>query len=131
MEQLMALRVTFLHSEKSVAIIADGEISPSDIMSNLKLIDSHDARGYRKLIDVSKLRSTLSAEEVTTLAMIAISREAQGPVGPIAVIVGDNQVLEEAARRVATVGSVMRPISVFRDKDEARTWLASQSSDTQ
>jgi hypothetical protein len=122
MDEGMPLHSTFSHGKRLVITIAKGEVLPQEMLDYLADLDASGARPYGKIFDVTALEMPITSESIQALAALVRQREREGPVGPIAVVVGSDEVLRQALV-FATNAKVERPIRIFREQHEARKWL--------
>lgn len=106
----------------------EGFVLPEEVMTFLAKVDERRARPWRKIFDVSGLKSTIPDERVLDLAKLIRARNAETTIGPIAVVATDPSILRQAALFIGA-GATQRPIRVFRDRDEARRWLEALGKD--
>jgi hypothetical protein len=118
----MPIHSTFSHGKRLVITIAKGDVLPGEMFDYLDRLDKGGARPYRKIFDVTALEAPFTAESVQALAELVRERELEGPVGPVAIVVGTEQALAKA-QLFAVGASVRRPIRIFREQHEARRWL--------
>ncbi len=120
----MPIEWTISHGARLVVAVAKGEMQPEHMREFLLAIDREGARPYAKMIDVKGLTTRFEPEQVGAFAMVVREREAEGAVGPIAIVVGPG--LAEQARAFSERGHLIRPIRVFAELHEARRWLDQQ-----
>ncbi len=120
----MPIEWTISHGARLVVAVAKGEMQPEQMREFLLAIDREGARPYAKMIDVKGLTTRFEPEQVGAFAMVVREREAEGAVGPIAIVVGPG--LAEQAHAFSERGHLIRPIRVFAELHEARRWLDQQ-----
>lgn len=124
----MPIRTMFFHAYRLVTVVAEGDVFPTQVAELVQLIDRHNARSYRKLIDLRRVRSCVKPEGESTLAALAVQRARTEAVGAIALIVGSHGPCEAAAREFMGVETEEGPIRLFRDEPAGWAWLQSLRS---
>ncbi|SKA30924.1 hypothetical protein SAMN02745126_05051 [Enhydrobacter aerosaccus] len=120
----MPLHSTFSHPLRLVITVAKGDVLPREMLDYLGRLDASGARPYRKIFDVTALEMPITSEAIRNLASIVRAREAEGPVGPVAIVVGTDSAYRKAQLFVREA-TMKRPIKVFREQHQARKWLDS------
>jgi hypothetical protein len=118
----MPIHSTFSHTRRLVIAIAKGDVLPAEVLDYLDRLDKGGARPYGKIFDVTAIETPFSPDSIKAFAELVRERELEGPVGPVAIVVGNEEGLAKA-RLFAATASVRRPIRIFRDQHEARKWL--------
>ena len=121
----MPIEWTISHGSRLVVAVAKGEMLPEHMREFLLAIDREGARPYAKMIDVKGLTTRFAPEQIGSFAAVVREREAEGAVGPIAIVVGPGP-LGEQVRVFSEHGQLIRPIRVFAELHEARRWLDRQ-----
>ena len=118
----MPLQWSVSHPARLVLIVAKGELLASEMVELLAGLDREKARPYRKIADIDGLASRFSDEQVRVLASAVRAREAATPVGPIAIIARQPEVVR-MARLFVEQAEMARPIQLFDEQHLARRWL--------
>lgn len=108
-----------------VTITADGEFTRADVERYLKAIEGSGAVTWSKLFDGRFSRSAMSQEDMLALGVIFRRYHVSGPVGPLAVVVADDQV-DRVSRLLGILATADRPMRVFRNLEPARRWIDRQ-----
>jgi hypothetical protein len=109
---------------RSITVVADGDVSRLDIETLLDEMASRGAMTYRKLFDGSRGDTKMGPDELLMLGVRFRAFHAQGPMGPLAVVVPDDKA-ELVARVLGMLAAADRPMRVFRTPAPARRWLES------
>jgi hypothetical protein len=120
----MPLRWRFDDVERLVVATAEGFVLPEEMLALLAQIDARGARPWRKIFDVTELKSMFPDERVLDLAKLIRFRNAETTIGPIAIVATDATILRQAALFVGS-GAIDKPIRVFRALHEAHSWMDS------
>lgn len=107
-----------------ITAVADGDVTRLDIETLLDEMASSGAMTYRKLFDGSQGDTKMGADDLLMLGVRFRAFHAQGPMGPLAVIVPDDKA-ELVARVLGMLAAADRPMRVFRTAVPARRWLES------
>ncbi len=124
----MPLHWTIDHQARLVHATADGSLALGDIKDYLDQLAAGGAMPYAKLFDLSTVNTTFSAQELGTLgkSIRQYAIDGFGPIGPLAIVVGESHTHLQAALYADSAGA-NRPIQIFRDKEQAQTWLEGQA----
>jgi hypothetical protein len=107
-----------------ITAIADGDVSRRDVETLLDEMASREAMTYRKLFDGSRGDTKMGPDDLLILGVRFRAFHAQGPMGPLAVVVPDDKA-ELVARVLGMLAAADRPMRVFRTPVPARRWLES------
>lgn len=120
----MAVHFDIDYVAQKVEAHATGTVSASDVLEYLEKVAEAGAMSFAKLFDVSQAKTTMSIEELKALGtwVRTYSMDGRGPVGPLAIVVSSGTNLDAAY--FADAAGFNRPLRIFRDQGEARTWLA-------
>ena len=102
----MPLHSAFSHGKRLVITIAKGDVLPREILDYLDRLDASGARSYGKIFDVTALEVPFSPENIQAFAALVRERELEGPVGPIAIVVGTEEALAKA--RLFATGAALK-----------------------
>jgi len=121
----MALAWTFSQPLRLVLIFAKGAVLPEEVLNLLAKIDAERARMYRKIFDVTELTSTFSDDQIRQLAELVRQRNAQSPIGPIAIVANAEHTYRQAELFVS-FRVTNQAVAIFREHHDARRWLDDQ-----
>jgi hypothetical protein len=110
------------HPSRLVIAVAKGEFDPQDMMDFVVSIDAANARPYAKMVDVTGVTATFSADKIRRFARLIRQREDESQVGPIGVVAGSPEAHRQAIL-FAAHAQRFRPIKVFHEQHDARRWL--------
>jgi hypothetical protein len=100
----------------------EGEVTLADAMSLLEALAGAKALPYRKLFDGRAVQSAMTGEELLMVCAKIRSYHEQARVGALA-IVGTPEQTAAFARLLGALASADRPMKVFSNRRQARTWL--------
>lgn len=120
----MPINWTISHADKLVVAVADGETERSDIDKYLSALVSEGAMPYRKLFDLSFAPLSIGVAELRALGQRVAEVAKDGPVGPVAIVVG-SELAQEMAEIFGSRALADRPLRIFDDVPKAREWLDS------
>jgi hypothetical protein len=108
-----------------VVAVASGDVTRSEMERYLDAIVENEALAYRKVFDVHKGDTSMTADDVLPLAVRMRSLHDLGEMGPLAVILppGRGKRLHRALGMIATA---KRPMRVFENPMLAYRWIAKQ-----
>ena len=118
----MPVKWSICHEDRIVLASADGEVSVTDLDHYLSAVVAAGGLPYRKLFDLTYVVSGgLRLAELRAFSKTVLSLAKDGPIGPIAIVVGSEleQELAEAFGKV----DAGRPLAIFTDVATARDWL--------
>jgi hypothetical protein len=122
----MPLRWTISEERRLVVATAEGEVASREFSAYMVDLQEHNAFGYAKLFDVSRVASAIEDRTLRGLGDMVQKHGAMGTLGPIALVVGSEEHLAKAELYIAAA-SANRPIRIFRDAAAAQDWLKSVS----
>lgn len=120
----MPLHWTIDSQERLVTAVAEGGVTRAEVEAYLEALVGMDAIVYRKLFDGSRSEVTMNADDLMALGVMFRSFHASGPVGPLAIVVPENNI-ELASRVLGILAAADRPMRVFREVASARRWIES------
>ena len=120
----MSLSWTIDPEIRLITVVADGDVTRREIETLLDEMASRGAMTYRKLFDGSKGDTRMGPDDLLLLGVRFRAFHAQGPMGPLAVVVPDDKA-ELVARVLGMLAAADRPMRVFRTSMPARRWLES------
>lgn len=120
----MSLNWTINSEARLITVVADGDVSRHEVETLLDEMASSGAMTYRKLFDGSTGDTKMGSEDLLLLGVRFRAFHAQGPMGPLAVVVPDEK-FELVARVLGMLAAADRPMRVFRTLGPARRWLES------
>lgn len=112
---------------RRVTITADGDFTRGDIEDYVRAVYAGGAVNWAKLFDGRVGRPAMGHEDILALGVLFRSYAQRGPVGPLAVVVGDTQV-ERIERLLGILAAADRPMRVFRSLAPAQRWIERQPS---
>jgi len=107
-----------------ITAVAEGDVSRLDVETLLDEMASRGAMTYRKLFDGSRGDTKMSPDDLLMLGVRFRAFHAQGPMGPLAVVVPGDKA-ELVARVLGMLAAADRPMRVSRTALPARRWLES------
>jgi hypothetical protein len=126
----MPIKYTIDHDRKFVEAVCDGDVGLADVEGFLDALVVQNAIPYPKLFDgrhaVPKY-TDLNNDMMMMAARISAYAANMEPRGPLAIVAGDIQSQELAARFLNLGKPAGRPGRAFLSMDEARRWLAEQA----
>ena len=120
----MSLRWTINSRERLFTAVAEGNVSRSDIELCLDAMAGSGAMAYRKLFDGTRGDTSMTADELLEVGVRMRAFHAQGPMGPLAVIVPIEKG-EMVARILGILAAADRPMRIFSTVRPAQRWLES------
>jgi hypothetical protein len=118
----MSVRWFIESRARTVALVAEGEVSLDQVKEYLDAVAGANALAYGKLVDVRKATSAMTADELMLLMAMLREYHQQGPMGPLAVVATDEQSVI-FARLLGALASAERPMKLFSTELRARRWL--------
>jgi hypothetical protein len=116
-----------LDDERMVVVTLDGTFESDDIVEVMRRVDADSLWSYGMLWNLRHMSGSPTTDQLWFFSR-AYVHAADGPPktrGPVAVVTVD----DEMYRRGCLYVAMTRPqldIDVFRDLDEARTWLSAR-----
>lgn len=123
-QDYMALHWTIDSKERLVVAVAEGNLTREEIEGYVAAIAGANVLAYRKLFDGSRADTSMGPNDLMALGAVFRGLHAQGPVGPLAVVVPDDKV-ELVSRVLGILAAADRPMRVFREVAPARRWIES------
>ena len=118
----MPVTWTISHPTRLVVAVAKDEIQASDVEDYLSALSVEGAMPYRQLFDITDVHKPLAPQDIRQIARKARAYARVGPVGPLAVVVASDLVLDRA-KVFGDVSKTHGTLGVFRELHDARTWL--------
>lgn len=122
----MPLRWTIDSKDRSVDIVADGDVTISEAMAFLDDIECKAVLSFRKLVDGTHGRAAMLPEDITAIAVRVREHHRMSDVGPLAVVASPEQA-QQFARVLGAAAVAKRPMKVFDRVSQARRWLEVQT----
>jgi 1,6-anhydro-N-acetylmuramate kinase len=121
----MPIQWTIDADRKRVTMVASGDITRGDFEELHVALRAAGAHAYAKLFDGLLGRMRLTTEDVLMLGAHVRSQHAEGPVGPLAVVLTarDSELIAPLLGMLAVAD---RPMRVFNEFDRARRWINSR-----
>lgn len=108
-----------------IVIVAEGEVTRSELEAVIDATKSDELLTYRKLFDGTKAETKMLPEDFIALGVQMRTIHAQGGMGPLALVVPAH--LEKLLERVVGMLAVpKRPMRVFNDAGQGRRWIRKQ-----
>jgi len=126
----MPVNWTISHVDREVHAIASAELGADEIQNYLGSVIAEEAMPYSKLFDISQVTSVADADRLTEVAdtVRLYDKMKLGPIGALAIVVGDNPQQAHFAQVFVRVATAKRPVQIFDDIKKARAWLKHSSS---
>ena len=118
----MSVSWTISHPTRLVVAVAKDEIHASDVEDYLSAVSMERAMPYRQLFDISDVHQPLSPADIRQITRKARAYAKAGPVGPLAVVVASDSILNRA-KVFGDVSQTHGNLGVFRELHDARVWL--------
>ncbi|MDI1287129.1 MAG: STAS/SEC14 domain-containing protein [Reyranella sp.] len=118
----MPLHWTIDPQQRLATATADGDVTRADIETFHEELRQAGGFGYRKLFDAVRGTFVMDAEDLMALGVRLRASHDEGPIGPLAVVVSDDQ-FEKAAHVLGMLAAADRKMRVFRELAQARKWL--------
>ncbi len=134
----MPIRLTLHDPSRMVLGVATGKLTIEELLGFLDEFRKVGKTGYRKIIDFSGAEADFDEAGLAPFLQrhrgVALEGSLEdspggsldGPRGPLALVIGDNQ--KGLARLFATLTGGDRPAEVFRTIHGAREWIAQHSA---
>jgi hypothetical protein len=123
----MPLNWNIAHAERLVTLIAAGIVGYDEIEAYLSAMSADGALSYRKLFDVREGRIDWSSSQLMAYAGSVTGYSQMAPLGPYAVVLGDDRGRGMAPLlRALVLAERYRPIRMFSKVDKALDWLHRQ-----
>jgi len=108
-----------------IVVVAEGEVTRSELEALIDAIKSDELLTYRKLFDGTKAATKMLPEDFIALGVQMRETHIRGGLGPLALVVPAE--MEKLLERVIGILAVpKRPMRVFNDADQARRWIKKQ-----
>ncbi|MGD9880201.1 MAG: hypothetical protein AB7F22_03485 [Reyranella sp.] len=117
----MPIHLDIFHPNRIVVVVARGAITSEDAIQAVREFVEKGMVHYRKIIDVSMVRTDMDVEQLKMLAELARSSPRATNRGPLAFVV--DRMGNPLARVFAEMTEAERPVKVFTSLSEARRWL--------
>ena len=121
----MPLYWTIDSKERLFTGSGEGDVTFADAMSLLDVLAGAGALSYRKLFDGRAVQSSMTGEELLTVAAKIRAYHAQGPVGALAIVCTAEQTVTFGPL-LGALAAADRPIKMFATLRPAHTWLGDQ-----
>ncbi|OFW99648.1 MAG: hypothetical protein A3D94_12760 [Alphaproteobacteria bacterium RIFCSPHIGHO2_12_FULL_66_14] len=105
-----------------VTVVAEGEVTYSQLVAMIDGLRAGDAHGYRKLYDGARSLMRMTPEEVLMLGAHMRVEHERTPMGPMAAILPEVDA-EILARLLGMVALADRPLRIFVNRERALKWL--------
>lgn len=119
----MPLHWTVESRLKLIIIVAERDVTRSDVEGFLNFIRGADIGGWPKLIDARDAHLALTITEVNEVGVRLRTGHASRTVGPLAVVMPAEE-SPELARLLGFLAAAKRPMRLFQDYGRARKWIA-------
>ena len=118
----MPVNWSISHTDRIVLATVEGEASIVDLERYISDMAAAGGLPYRKLFDMTYIASggmRLAELRVFSGKVLALAKE--GPIGPIAIVVGSE--VEREMAELFQQTDAGRPLAIFGDATKAREWL--------
>lgn len=122
----MSLSWEISHPEKLVIVVGEGDVTLADVEVYLDAIVTADAMPYAKLFDATRLVPRHDDHDVMMLAARINAYVETLKGGPLAFVSTNAATRETISRYINLANKAERPVDIFKSRDEARAWLATQ-----
>ena len=110
--------------QRQATAAAEGDVTRAEIEAFHEALRLAGAYGYRKLFDGARGNFVMDAEDLMALGVRMRASHEEGPIGPLAVVVSDDQ-FEKAAHVLGMLAAADRKMRVFHQLGQARKWIDS------
>ena len=110
--------------QRQASAVAEGDVTRSEIEAFHEALRLAGAYGYRKLFDGARGNFVMDADDLMALGVRIRASHEEGPIGPLAVVVSDDQ-FEKAAHVLGMLAAAERKMRVFHQLGQARKWIDS------
>jgi hypothetical protein len=118
----MPVKWSISHEDRIVLASAEGEASIEDLEQYLTAMAAAGGLPYRKLFDTTYIApGTLRLAELRAFSRKVLALAKDGPIGPIAIVVGSE--LEQELAELFGRADAGRPLAIFSNVATAREWL--------
>ena len=111
------------HKARLVTMTADGEVTLKDGEAYLDAVVVADAMPYAKLVDLTKMETHVSDDDMMALGARISAYGSTMQAGPLCLVVTRPAILDYA-RRYINLGQADRPVNICKTVAEATAWLA-------
>ena len=122
----MSLYWTIDSRQRTVHIVAEGDVSTVDVMAFFDAVEGAKALSYSKLLDGKGGRLAMTKDEMTALAVRIRAHHDQSAMAALAIVANGEQ-RHEAARLLGAAAGADRPVRVFDDVRSARRWIETRA----
>ena len=103
---------------------AEGLVSSDDVMAHINEEDQQRALGYRELIDATRARTSLTAEQLRQIIARVVTLMRTNQFGPTALVTNDDTLYGMASMFAILSDLQGGPhVGAFRNFDDALGWL--------
>ncbi|MDI1286398.1 MAG: hypothetical protein PSV46_18580 [Reyranella sp.] len=120
----MPLDWTIDSDARFVSVVAKGDVNRQEAERLLDEMASRGAMIYRKLFDAWDGDTAMGPEDLLTLGACMRAHHAQGPMGPLALVLPDKKA-EIVMPLFGILAAADRPMRIFATRSKARRWLES------
>ena len=110
--------------QRQATAAAEGDVTRAEIEAFHEALRLAGAYGYRKLFDGARGNFVMDAEDLMALGVRMRASHEEGPIGPLAVVVSDDQ-FEKGAHVLGMLAAADRKMRVFHQLGQARKWIDS------
>ena len=121
----MPITFTVDHARREVQTTVSGRVSYVDIEGHLLKLRDAGALSYREFFDGRGGEVEFAAADAHHIAELMRKLTKESPVGPKAVLAPEGYTFG-VSRMIEMLAEEFCEIKIFRDEDEARTWLAAK-----
>lgn len=120
----MPLHWTIDPQQRLATATAEGDVTRAEIETFHEELRQAGGFAFRKLFDGARGNIVMDAQDLMALGVRLRASHEEGPIGPLAVVVSDEQ-FEKAAHVLGMLAAADRKMRVFRDAGQARKWIDS------
>ena len=103
---------------------AEGDVTRAEIEAFHEALRLAGGYSYRKLFDAARGNFVMDTEDLMALGVRMRASHEEGPIGPLALVVSDEQ-FEKAAHMLGMLAAADRKMRVFHQLAQARKWIDS------
>lgn len=120
----MPLHWTIDPQQRLATATAEGDVTRADIETFHEELRQAGGFAYRKLFDAARGTFVMDSQDLMALGVRLRTSHDEGPIGPLAVVVSDEQ-FEKAAQVLGMLAAADRKMRVFHQLGQARKWIDS------
>lgn len=118
----MALHWTVQSHLQLVTVVAEGDVTRSDVEAYLDMVIGANIVHWRRLFDARNGRAIFTDQDVNELGVRIREAAAIQVVGPMAFVLPEIET-PELMRFLGFLAAAKRPMKLFREIEPARRWI--------